>query len=216
MGRWSYLDSDDERLPEGMVRIGYDADDGTYTFRDTADGSVWESAPGNRYGRLTCVSRPQPKPAEVLPPAAKRDEQENEQGLGTSVRTSSEQKQQPPYEFTSFETDFQDISTLQPQPVWDEDGDEDEGDTEKDIFEVMEDVKRGEQSSTSKHQKGSSNTKPLLSPFLAIGFVARLLVASGRRQGQRVIVSRPDRATRRRERHAWLEARAEGDVVPGD
>ncbi|KAI1852311.1 hypothetical protein JX265_006361 [Neoarthrinium moseri] len=57
MGRWSHYDTDDERLPEGMVRIGYDADDQTYTFRD-ADGSIWESAPGNRYGSLRCVSRP--------------------------------------------------------------------------------------------------------------------------------------------------------------
>ncbi|KAF4595735.1 peptidoglycan-binding LysM [Ophiocordyceps camponoti-floridani] len=47
-------DSDDERLPEGMTRIGYDADSQIYTFRDT-DGSYWESAPGCRHGRLTRV-----------------------------------------------------------------------------------------------------------------------------------------------------------------
>ncbi|KAI0377132.1 hypothetical protein F5Y04DRAFT_191714 [Hypomontagnella monticulosa] len=61
MGRWSYLDEDDYRLPEGMTRIGYDADDQTYTFRDT-DGSIWESAPGNRYGQLSRISGP-PKAA---------------------------------------------------------------------------------------------------------------------------------------------------------
>ncbi|KAI1491013.1 hypothetical protein F5X96DRAFT_507074 [Biscogniauxia mediterranea] len=55
MGRWSQYDTDEERLPEGMQRIGYDADSQTYTFRD-ADGSIWESAPGNRYGRLHRVS----------------------------------------------------------------------------------------------------------------------------------------------------------------
>lgn len=58
MGRWSQYDTDEERLPEGMVRIGYDADDQTYTFRDTSDGSIWESAPGNQYGRLTRISGP--------------------------------------------------------------------------------------------------------------------------------------------------------------
>ncbi|KAK7923417.1 LysM domain-containing protein [Apiospora marii] len=58
MGRWSQYDTDEERLPEGMVRIGYDADDQTYTFRDTNDGSIWESAPGSQYGRLTRISGP--------------------------------------------------------------------------------------------------------------------------------------------------------------
>lgn len=56
MGRWAQLDSDEERLPEGMVRIGYDADDETYTFRDQRDGSIWESAPGCRYGGLHKIS----------------------------------------------------------------------------------------------------------------------------------------------------------------
>lgn len=54
MPRARRYDSDDERLPEGMTRVGYDADTQTYTFRD-ADGSLWESAPGNEYGRLTQV-----------------------------------------------------------------------------------------------------------------------------------------------------------------
>ncbi|KAI1344212.1 carbohydrate-binding module family 50 protein [Xylariaceae sp. FL0016] len=55
MARWSEYDTDEERLPEGMQRIGYDADDQTYTFR-AADGSIWESAPGNRYGQLRRVT----------------------------------------------------------------------------------------------------------------------------------------------------------------
>ncbi|CAJ2509709.1 Uu.00g056090.m01.CDS01 [Anthostomella pinea] len=55
MGRWSHYDTDEERLPEGMQRIGYDADDQTYTFRD-ADGSIWESAPGSQYGQLRRVT----------------------------------------------------------------------------------------------------------------------------------------------------------------
>ncbi|KAK3197763.1 hypothetical protein GRF29_216g1232542 [Pseudopithomyces chartarum] len=51
MGRWANRDSDEERLPEGFQRIGYDADTQTYTFR-APDGTIYESAEGNRYGEL--------------------------------------------------------------------------------------------------------------------------------------------------------------------
>ena len=54
MPRRSRYDSNDERLPEGMTRVGYDADTQVYTYQD-ADGSLWESAPGCEYGQLTCV-----------------------------------------------------------------------------------------------------------------------------------------------------------------
>lgn len=57
--RYDY-DTDDERLPEGMVRVGYDADTQVYTFRDT-DGSLWEGPPGCQYGRMTKVTNA-PKP----------------------------------------------------------------------------------------------------------------------------------------------------------
>ncbi|KAI0393937.1 carbohydrate-binding module family 50 protein [Xylariaceae sp. FL0594] len=63
MSRWSEYDTDAERLPEGMQRIGYDADTQTYTFRD-ADGSTWESAPGNKYGQLRRVSDAPPSYSE--------------------------------------------------------------------------------------------------------------------------------------------------------
>lgn len=52
MSRYACYDDDDDRLPEGMVRIGYDAETQIYTYRDTADGSTWEGEPGNRYGTL--------------------------------------------------------------------------------------------------------------------------------------------------------------------
>ncbi|ROT36323.1 hypothetical protein SODALDRAFT_335423 [Sodiomyces alkalinus F11] len=55
MSRFSHYDTDEERLPEGMTRIGYDADTQTYSYRD-ADGSYWEGPPGAQYGRLTRVS----------------------------------------------------------------------------------------------------------------------------------------------------------------
>ncbi|KYK61073.1 uncharacterized protein DCS_02214 [Drechmeria coniospora] len=54
MSRFSRYDTDDERLPDGMTRVGYDADTQVYTFQD-ADGSYWESAPGCQYGHLTRV-----------------------------------------------------------------------------------------------------------------------------------------------------------------
>ncbi|KAF2824693.1 hypothetical protein CC86DRAFT_295626 [Ophiobolus disseminans] len=54
MGRWTDMDDDSQRLPEGMKRIGYDADTQSYTFRD-ASGALYESAPGARYGELTRV-----------------------------------------------------------------------------------------------------------------------------------------------------------------
>ena len=69
MGRWSHLDTDEERLPDGMTRIGYDADSQTYTYRDS-DGSTWEGAPGNQYGKLFKVKTPPaaspPSPREIF------------------------------------------------------------------------------------------------------------------------------------------------------
>ncbi|KAI1474301.1 hypothetical protein F4774DRAFT_401270 [Daldinia eschscholtzii] len=56
MGRWSHLDTDEERLPHGIKRIGYDADDQEYTFFDTSDGSIWT---GGQYSPLKCISRPE-------------------------------------------------------------------------------------------------------------------------------------------------------------
>lgn len=50
--RWTREDEDSYRLPEGMVRIAYDADTRQYTFLDTTDGTRYVSAPGNKYGTL--------------------------------------------------------------------------------------------------------------------------------------------------------------------
>jgi len=51
MNRWAREDSDEGRLPEGMERVGYDADTQTYSYRDS-DGSYWEGDPGATYGVL--------------------------------------------------------------------------------------------------------------------------------------------------------------------
>lgn len=52
--RFAEYDTDEDNLPQGMTRIGYDADTETYTF-SSADGSIWEGSPGSRYGNLTRV-----------------------------------------------------------------------------------------------------------------------------------------------------------------
>ncbi len=43
------------RLPEGVKRIGYDADTMCYTFIDK-HGKLYWSAPGEEYGTLTLVA----------------------------------------------------------------------------------------------------------------------------------------------------------------
>lgn len=56
MPRRFSTDGDNSRLPDGMTRVAYDADTQIYTFRDAADGSLWESPPGCEYGHMTRVA----------------------------------------------------------------------------------------------------------------------------------------------------------------
>lgn len=62
--RFAEYDNDEDNLPLGMTRIGYDADTETYTF-SSADGSIWEGSPGSRYGNLTRVCEPSQKPSGI-------------------------------------------------------------------------------------------------------------------------------------------------------
>lgn len=57
-------DDDDDRLPHGMVRCGYDADTETYFFWDTGGGGVWEGTRGTYYGLMNRIWAPGP----VAPP----------------------------------------------------------------------------------------------------------------------------------------------------
>jgi len=59
MTSWT-KDEDKYRLPEGMVRIGYDADKQRYQFHDRKDGSLWEGPEGSQYGKLRRVSTSAP------------------------------------------------------------------------------------------------------------------------------------------------------------
>lgn len=75
MGRWTHLDTDGERLPDGMTRVGYDAHTQVYTYRDT-DGSHWEGAPGAQYGKLFRVHSHAPQlPSITIPDDVDGDEQ---------------------------------------------------------------------------------------------------------------------------------------------
>ncbi|KAG6361958.1 hypothetical protein INS49_010187 [Diaporthe citri] len=62
--RFAEYDTDEDSLPQGMTRIGYDADTETYTYR-SADGSIWEGSPGSRYGNLTRVGLPARQPSDA-------------------------------------------------------------------------------------------------------------------------------------------------------
>ncbi|KAF9078375.1 hypothetical protein BDP27DRAFT_1309491 [Rhodocollybia butyracea] len=55
MSRFTQYSEDACRLPEGFQRIAYDADTERYTFRDRK-GALYQSAPGQEYGKLTPVS----------------------------------------------------------------------------------------------------------------------------------------------------------------
>jgi hypothetical protein len=55
----SHYDTDTYRLPTNFKRIGYDSDNSKYTFRNTEDGSIWESKQaGEEYGEMICVQGP--------------------------------------------------------------------------------------------------------------------------------------------------------------
>ena len=56
MGYKADLDYDNDRLPHGMSRVGYDERTQIYTYRDS-DGSYWQGPPGSRYGTLYRVSK---------------------------------------------------------------------------------------------------------------------------------------------------------------
>jgi len=56
MGRWTQYDEDDYRLPEGMKRVGYDADTQRYTFQQGQNGGLYVGAPGARFGEMTRAS----------------------------------------------------------------------------------------------------------------------------------------------------------------
>jgi len=68
MPRFTDPDSDSERLPDGMYRVGYDADTQIYTFRDRHSGGYFEGPAGVRHpSHFTRVPSPSwpPVPADM-------------------------------------------------------------------------------------------------------------------------------------------------------
>lgn len=86
-----------------MKRIGYDGS--KYQFRDV-DGSIWESAEGSRYGRLTQVSGPDPTRALTLGTErmwAPVEQTECESSTENDEESQRESTEQPPRRrFTDF------------------------------------------------------------------------------------------------------------------
>ncbi|KAI1469281.1 uncharacterized protein F4812DRAFT_324467 [Daldinia caldariorum] len=128
MGRWSHLDTDEERLPHGVKRIGYDADDQEYTFFDTSDGSIWV---GRYNGPLKCVSRPE----RVV-----------------SSSSDNDSKDEP--------------------PRYNNNNNNNNNNTDFDNILAEEEVERRD-----RQKSDGPGTKALLSTFVAVGRLARLVVA---------------------------------------
>ncbi|KAK7042234.1 hypothetical protein R3P38DRAFT_310837 [Favolaschia claudopus] len=66
MSRWTQWNEDLTRLPEGVTRIGYDADTARYSFCDR-EGNLYLGPPHEEYGFLTLIGKTTP------PPSAKDD-----------------------------------------------------------------------------------------------------------------------------------------------
>ncbi|KAJ7628695.1 hypothetical protein FB45DRAFT_919027 [Roridomyces roridus] len=76
MGRWTQYDEDSYRLPEGMVRTGYDADTGRYIFKDSE--GTYVGSPGCRYGPVYPVNAPRARSNRVAAPKSAPKEEEEE------------------------------------------------------------------------------------------------------------------------------------------
>ncbi|KAF5348853.1 hypothetical protein D9756_009704 [Leucocoprinus leucothites] len=87
MGRWTQYEEDAARLPEGMKRIGYDADTQCYTFQDRYTGALYRSEPGNVYGTLTPVN-PSESNARTVRPNAFASTDPAKQRSKSTVNTS--------------------------------------------------------------------------------------------------------------------------------
>ncbi|KXN89694.1 hypothetical protein AN958_05234 [Leucoagaricus sp. SymC.cos] len=102
MGRWTQFDEDSARLPEGMKRVGYDADTRQYTFLESSTGMLYESAPGNEYGILRPIGRSANDQQKARPSAfAPADSADNETKLSVDLSVKSFEDFLPPAAITS-------------------------------------------------------------------------------------------------------------------
>ncbi|KAF7371133.1 hypothetical protein MSAN_00748600 [Mycena sanguinolenta] len=98
MGRWTQYNEDSTRLPEGMKRIGYDADTARYTFCDR-EGNIYMGPAHEEYGLLSLVRKSgRSRPASPtddrfasdqcsLPDTSESDSELSESELSVSVPT---------------------------------------------------------------------------------------------------------------------------------
>ena len=82
--RVEYLDGPEAHLSHGMRHVGYDADAETHQYRDP-DGSLWQSAPGSRHGRLRLVQRAAPSASAASGEARGRRDQRAGGGAARSA-----------------------------------------------------------------------------------------------------------------------------------
>ncbi|KAF9011967.1 hypothetical protein BDQ17DRAFT_1345202 [Cyathus striatus] len=66
MGRWTQYEEDASRLPEGFMRVGYDAETQRYKFKDRY-GKLYQSELGAAYGTLTPIADPSTRAARERP-----------------------------------------------------------------------------------------------------------------------------------------------------
>lgn len=86
--KWTAKDEDPARLPEGMKRVGYDADTSRYTFKDRK-GTLYVGESGSEYGHLKPVEDPTKK-VERERPQAFNDLEGNERLIPHSPRMPGE------------------------------------------------------------------------------------------------------------------------------
>src|SRR4051794_29206954 len=104
--RTEYLDGPEAHLPHGMRHVGYDADAETHQYLDR-DGSLWQSAPGNRYGRLRLVRRGAAEPEDEGRRRRREKQREAREARRSAAAAAAEDEAPPPYSrrraFTNFD-----------------------------------------------------------------------------------------------------------------
>ncbi|KAK3681656.1 hypothetical protein B0T22DRAFT_299872 [Podospora appendiculata] len=183
MGRWAHLDTDEERLPDGMTRVGYDADTQIYTYRDT-DGSYWEGAPGSQYGRMHRVKGPDaPRLPNVhIPDDIEGDEQlyvlhdadvdtdYDDEGFGSETALTAPKKARLSESHQPSRLHQQAGKALPSLPDKTADSSTTTGSDEKTLIETEE---------TAQHALGRSNTVVRIARFLSRGSGSTASTLSG-------------------------------------
>lgn len=93
------VDGDEDRLPEGMRRVGYDSDTQTYTYKDAR--GEYTGRPGQKYGELTPTGatqqprRPRAATQPVLAPRQPRRAPKASSSLSHQHHTTHQDRDSP-------------------------------------------------------------------------------------------------------------------------